>query len=452
MRKIVRFAVLPIYVLMCLALGGSAQGIWSNAALQFLGVFIIAWALLARTPLPLNGPSKFLAVIVGLAVLLIALQLIPLPPGLWSSLPGRRFVAEGFTLLGMPLPWMPISLVPYETMVTLLTVIPPLGVLCAMILLGAYRASWLVVTILVATLGGILIGALQVSASGPAHFWYFYEHTNLGAAVGFFANSNHMAALLVVSVPLYFALLRDLRDKAKNAKGRSAILVLAIAGAVVLLLGIVLNGSLAVLLLGPPVLLLSTLILFPRTTQLRRTVAGLAALGAMASVAIYMSPLHDRLAGANATSIEERQVMWSNTARAIPDFMPLGSGVSSYGRVYHQYEDPSAVTRTYTPHAHNEYLEIVLETGVPGALLLTAFLLWWASRTRSIWRSPEAEPYAQAATLASGALLLHSVVEYPLRTAALSAVMAICLALMARPREREPGASADLWPTRHVRV
>jgi O-antigen ligase len=144
--------------------------------------------------------------------------------------------------------------------------------------------------------------------------------------------------------------------------------------------------------------------------------------------------------------------MWFNTAKAIPGFMPLGSGAGSFETLYPRYEDPGTITPTYTSHAHNDYLEIALEFGAPGVLLLIAFLVWWVGRIRSIWASPAADPYAQAATIVTAALLLHSIVEYPLRTAGISAVMAAFLAIMARPGQQKPGDDADLWPTRHQRL
>jgi hypothetical protein len=85
-------------------------------------------------------------------------------------------------------------------------------------------------------------------------------------------------------------------------------------------------------------------------------------------------------------------------------------------------------------------------------LLVAAFLLWWGRRAVPIWRSAAVDRYALAGSIASAAILVHSLVDYPLRTAALSAIMAASLALMARPRPREP-ESEDLWPsTRHEAV
>lgn len=453
MRGLLRFALVPAFILLCMVLGGSAQGVWTNALLQLIAIAIMAWAVLARKAQSAGGPAKGFAVIGAMTLLMIGLQLIPLPPALWSALPGREFIAEGFRLLGIAAPWLPVSLTPHETMATALTLLPPIAMLSVMLLTGAYRGAWLAVTILAVTLAAVLLGALQVGSADPLTSpWYFYPRTNHGVATGFFANSNHMAALLVICVPILFALVRDLRDRSTNAKAQSAILLLAGSGVVVLLLGIILNGSLAILLLGPPVVLVSATLVFPGLARLRRSLAGVAALGGAAMLALYMSPLHDRLAGRDMTSVDERRVMWSQTADAIPDFMPLGSGLSSFATLYPRYEDAGSITREFTSHAHNDYLELALETGVPGILLLAAFFLWWAARTRSIWASAAADPYAQAATIATAALLLHSIVDYPLRTAALSAIMAALLAIMARPREAKAGVAADLWPTRHAKI
>jgi hypothetical protein len=51
-----------------------------------------------------------------------------------------------------------------------------------------------------------------------------------------------------------------------------------------------------------------------------------------------------------------------------------------------------------------------------------------------LWRNEAADPFAKAATIAIGAILAHSIVDYPLRTAAISTVFAICCALIAGPR------------------
>ena len=48
MASALRQAVAPVYLFLCLMLGGSAQGIWGNALLQLIGLAIIAWSAAAR--------------------------------------------------------------------------------------------------------------------------------------------------------------------------------------------------------------------------------------------------------------------------------------------------------------------------------------------------------------------------------------------------------------------
>jgi len=131
----------------------------------------------------------------------------------------------------------------------------------------------------------------------------------------------------------------------------------------------------------------------------------------------------------------------------------MGSGLGTFRDVYALYEDherldPAAVVN----HAHNDYLELFLETGVPGLLLIAAFLLWWARTAVSRWRDNLADPYVKAAVIASAALLAHSLVDFPLRTAALSAKFAAAVAMMAGGNRPAPARSADLRPTRHLEI
>ena len=152
------------------------------------------------------------------------------------------------------------------------------------------------------------------------------------------------------------------------------------------------------------------------------------------------------------TSVQTRDVMLRTTARAIADFMPLGSGLGSFPKVYDLYEDPRQVTDTYVVHAHNDYAELALETGIPGILLLLAFLAWWAGQAWQVWRSAESAPFARAASIATAAILAHSLVDFPLRTAAIASVFAACLALLADRRAAPPSEPGDLRPTRHLEL
>jgi O-antigen ligase len=153
------------------------------------------------------------------------------------------------------------------------------------------------------------------------------------------------------------------------------------------------------------------------------------------------------------TSVSSRQQIWATTQRAIESTFPVGTGLGSFEEVYRQYEDPADVSPRYINHAHNDYLELVLELGAPGLILILLFLGWWATATVRIWTSSLSTPFERAATVASAAILAHSIVDFPLRTAAIMAVFGVAIALMTQPlRSVEPSSASERRPTRHVKL
>src|SRR3546814_4611729 len=88
--------LVPAYLLLCLSLGGaSAAGLWANMLLQLLAIPIILWSLLSRPATPLSPPARPLLLLAWLAVALVAVQPIPLPPFLWTLFPGRGAIVDG---------------------------------------------------------------------------------------------------------------------------------------------------------------------------------------------------------------------------------------------------------------------------------------------------------------------------------------------------------------------
>ena len=119
--------------------------------------------------------------------------------------------------------------------------------------------------------------------------------------------------------------------------------------------------------------------------------------------------------------------------------LPFGTGLGSFVRVYATVEKREDAFAGFANRAHNDAAELLLETGVLGAALLLAFLAWYAKCTYRAWTAgqperPPIEPMLErAASLIVGLLLLHSLVDYPLRTAALSTVFSFFCAILAAP-------------------
>jgi O-antigen ligase len=444
----VRHAILPAYLFLCLMFGGSTQGIWANAVLQLLAIAILAWAAVARDPVALTRPGRHLLLIGGGLAVLFAVQLVPLPPGLWMALPGRDELAAAFTLLGLPLPWLPLSLAPYDTATTAMTLLPPLAMLVGMLRLRAWSTTGILAAIVAATGLSVMLGVLQVTGNGAS--WYFYKVTNLGVAVGAFANGNHFATLLLVTMPAVAALAAIRLRTAKTKQQRSLTAALAIVTGALLVIGILVNGSAALLLLGVPIAAASSLLamrLSPRRLQ-----QGLAAVAIVLGIgaAAFVIAGKDMPGWGTNASIETRVEFWSKSLQAVRDHGLAGSGIGTFQQVYRRYEDPGAVNRWYANHAHNDYLEIALEGGVPALLLLLWFLGWWARQSGQAWLASKGTVEQKAAAVASAAILLHSSFDYPLRTAAIMAAMGAFLALLAGAKGAVRTGAADQPKARHA--
>jgi O-antigen ligase len=443
MRRL-RSALLPLFLLACLLLGGSPQGIWRNLVLQLFAAGLLAYALLTRRP---ASPTRAGRLLLALSLAwfgLVLLQLLPLPPALWTLLPGRELAAEGYALRGEPLPWLPLSLTPAATASTLPVMLVPFAILAGMLLLGAYRSRWCIAALLAGVLVSVLLAALQVSSGGP----YLYPIHNSGGT-GLFANSNHQGTLLLVSIPFIAVLVgREQGRPRGRAKERISRLVIAVGGFTVVAIGIALNGSLAALLLFPPVALASLAIALPGRPGLGRAIGGgtlLLLLGGAAALALASD------AGTADTSFTSRADIYQRTGEAISATFPAGTGLGSFETVYPAYEDPATVDRWFVNNAHNDLLEWLLETGLPGGLLLLVFLLWWARRSWWLWSGAPEDLLARAGTIATAAILAHSLVDYPLRDAAIQALFALGLAFMVDPRSHRvrPVPAAERAP-RHL--
>jgi O-antigen ligase len=429
-----RGAVVPVYLVLCVLLGGaSAAGFFANMLLQLMALPIIAWALLERRATPMPRASRQLLVLLALMIIVVGVQLVPLPPSVWASLPGRARIAAGYELLGMPLPWLPISVAPHETIASAMWLLPAIAVLLGMVRLGAFRTTLLALALIGVTIVAIALGAIQRAGNMAA---YIYDITNVGMATGFFSNGNHMATLLMTAIPFTAALYLGERAKSRSTQRSSGLLVMLAGTLGVLVVGIAINGSLAGLGLTIPVIAATALMLLSRRRKLPLwSPLAVVALAAAGIALTFSTPLGNNLTTEEARSVPfSRYTSFTKTIEAATDFAPTGSGVGTFKTIYPMYEDPDTLTTTYVNHAHNDYLEIALEAGIPGLALLALFLLWWARRALAVWRSEEVDQFARAATIASAAMLAHSIVDYPLRTAAMSAAFAVCCALMAEAR------------------
>lgn len=153
----------------------------------------------------------------------------------------------------------------------------------------------------------------------------------------------------------------------------------------------------------------------------------LAALGL--TVAVVAWPAADRLLGGVAgagNSVLSRAQLWRDGLALIGDYPFTGSGAGSTMMVYSTYAMLLHVG--YISHAHNLFLQLALEQGVPGlAAFLALLALAWAALAE---RSTSQEDGWRAAAAASlTALVVHGTVDAGLYTAYLAPVLFVPIGL-----------------------
>jgi O-antigen ligase len=111
----------------------------------------------------------------------------------------------------------------------------------------------------------------------------------------------------------------------------------------------------------------------------------------------------------------------------IAAYFPAGTGFGSFDHMFRMHEPVELLKRTYFNHAHNDFIEIVLDGGLPGLLLLFTALAWWAFASIRVWRTGATAGYTLP-KLGSAMLLLvlvASVFDYPARTPMMMAMIVI---------------------------
>jgi O-antigen ligase len=442
--------------------GGTRGGFLSDAILELFAIPALLVAVSSVVNLLVRQTESgrrvlwAIAFCVAIAILPL-LQLLPLPPLIWTKLPGREELEAIFGLAGDRQPWMPISVSPKATWLSFLSLLPPAAIFLAAIQLSYSERRRLSLLVIAVAVISAFVGLIQV-AQGPESSLRFFSSTNLMEAVGFFANRNHFAALLYAALLFTAVWSIDVAfntgswgDLKRVSPFTIVVLTISLMIFIVLIAAEAVARSRAGMLLTIVALTGALGLAFTDRRQASRVRASKMLIGAM-SVAILLSVqftlyrILDRFA---ADPLDDSRIPFArNTIRAAIAFMPFGAGLGTFVPVYGMFEQPSdAMPDAYVNHAHNDILELWLETGVIGIVLALFFATWFVLSCAKVWRwAPVGSrdldlSLARAATIIIGLLVAHSFVDYPLRTEAMMVIFAFSCALLIEPlRVPEKGA------------
>lgn len=389
----------------------------------------MAWAVLVIAilfaPIPsLRGARPVAALLFGAAAI-ACVQLVPLPPGLWQILPGRAVLAEAAAASGQPQPWRAWSIVPGATVNALSSLVVPLAVLILVAGMRPAPQRYLPAMLLGFAALTMFIGLLQFSGATLNNP---FVNDTPGEVSALFANRNHFALLMAIgcAVAPAWAFMDRIQLRWRGPLAGGLVLIF--------LLAIVASGSRSGVMLGAVALMLGlALIARPARHLLRRKPRWVlpAILSGVAMLAIALVTV-SVLAG-RAVAIDRvvtSDVGQDMRSRGLPtvlgmirDYLPFGSGLGGFETLFRLHEPFDLLKPTYFNHAHNDWLEIVLDTGVPGLLLLVCGVLWWGMASVRAWRTDALVPKTGSAIVLL--IMAASVFDYPARTPAILAILTL---------------------------
>lgn len=391
-----------------------------------LAVLALAGALDGHCP---KAATPALLLLMAVCLLPI-LQLIPLPAGAWQSLPGREVPTRILDIAGLGDRMRPFSLDPEGTRLATLSLIVPVAAFLAVLQIGVIERDRLMLVIVGFAAVSALLGVFQVAAGGGLDLG-IYPQLHDGYAIGFFANRNHEADLLLVALPFSAHLIRTQRWAPRSK-------LMAMLGALLFFsLGVISTisrGGVGIL----PFAVGGAWVVWVGDLRDRRALGGIAALFILAVLTyllLDLTPLGNKVLHRFSEISEDlRPHIWEGSITAIKSFWPWGSGVGSFVPVYKMFEDLDSVIDAWVNHAHNDYLELLLVAGLPAAILMIVYFVLVGLALLGPFPPPlRRQRYAGVSALLI--LLAHSLVDYPLRTSALITVFAFANALLFLPRE-----------------
>lgn len=369
--------------------GGTEQNLWSDHLIQ---LFIAPLLIIGFFRFPDVSLSNFTKLICLSLVLLIALQFMPFTSQIalpnseanvnllyWSASPSRSVEAGLYFLTCLGL-FLYVSSVSMPVKIKILKVI----------LIGVLIQSF--------------VGIIQLSYSSRFELLGFLP---FAITSGLFANQNHFSTMLFSIIPILgFVFLIVQKNKP---------LFLFLSALIIFLLFAI--GSRVGMAFAVVQITLTLIWFF--TDQLRTFVRGVI-FTAMFVVGLFAMHFMD-FSGVLADDL--RSEIFENTWNAVKDNLWFGTGLGTFVLLYPSYESIDEISSYYINHAHNDYLELMLELGIlaiiPFVLYLLHVLVLCFNRKN-----------AGVLSITIFAVLAHSFLDYPLRTFSVAIIFVTASALL----------------------
>lgn len=467
MQQIIFIILLAVVALTQLGFGGTQVLVYPLAELFLfgLGILYLLQTLVSQIrggwqerqfswrSTPLNIPF-FLFLLLGL------LQIIPLPEFLlaWLSphaLEAKQLAAQLSPAVTdqsfVPQSWFSLTIYPYATQVELLKTVSYLLVFFLILNLVRTRRGIVAILYLLVGLGlfQLFYGLIQVSSSNPHIWWWDRTIGGLNDMTGTYYYRNHYAAFLEMAAPLCFGAALAFFPRRQQTQGPSSasfksfilspppfaksllFMFLGIAiGA-----GMIKSGSrgAGISLFGGLVLTSIVFLFKPGYRKFAFFALGLGLVTLLYALSMDIDYVLGRFNSLEASLIDGKLATFQSILPAFFDFPLLGSGLGTFADAYMPHAIPGFThPNRYLLQAHNDWLQIAVETGTVGLLIVVAgFLLFIFKTIRLLYRRNNffAVGLGAAMLWVLLSLAIHSFFDFAIRNNANSLILMLILGM-----------------------
>lgn len=419
----------------------------SLALVEVLLFAMAAWLLLRPRVLTRPVSALYFAVPVTLTGLIV-LQLCPLPAALVSRFAGHGVFGDArFSTL---------SIAPFSSRSDFLVLLA-----CFVAFFFSYvvnqdrdRKQRLIYALVALGAVEAFYGLAQYLMNVQTIFWYTKRY-DLEEATGTFINRNHFAGFLEMLLPFAVCLAMYEGEKLvgrrkhrphPHATSRAARRAQKLAGddkayamilwlvvSVVLMAAILFSRSRMGILAASFSLIVVFGLKMLRKKAMPAVLGGaFLVLSLCLAVWIGVRPAFSRFEsiGQEFSGDESRLSMWPGTLKLIGQHPLVGSGLGTFPIEYTQVQ--TTFLDRFVNHAHNDYLEIASDLGIPAALLLFGSIVWILRAAVRNFLGGEGK-YGPAISLACAgsivAILLHSFTDFNLHIPGNAILFAVILGL-----------------------
>jgi O-antigen ligase len=311
---------------------------------------------------------------------LVLVQLVPLPPAVLRAVSPGSFSFYNDPLLVPLTAWKPISVSPPDTL-------RGLAFLAGFVLLyvavfretaeGPWRRR-LLLTVVGTGVAITVVAFLQAVSPEPHRIYGLWRPRWDWAVFGPYVNRNHFAGYLVMAAPLAMGFALEAISRLSSSWGRSrrgwlllgeregnaavrwsAVVMVIVAG----LLASQSRGGVSAFALAALVL--------PLAARRRRPTALAVAL--LVGLGVAWVGLGGVLSAFETRGIRHSRLdLWRDMLPMVPRFPVFGVGWNAFASAYPWYQ---TIWRTeWVGEAHNDYLQVLLDGGLVGALLVAGLL------------------------------------------------------------------------------